>query len=86
MSRQALPLPSPDQARGMCRGNGRSAVIRYLRGQGCSAPEIATHLHVSPDEVRRTLRRPVNPSYLCAPAPTAYRWQQRGIGGRWVKS
>jgi len=62
MTRPAYPLPTPDQARGMYRGKGRSAVIRYLRGQGCSAPEIADHLKVDTAEVRRTLRRPAGRS------------------------
>jgi len=59
VSRAALPLPSADQVRGMRRGKGRSAVIRYLWGQGCALPEIAEHLRVPAGEVRRTILRPV---------------------------
>lgn len=54
-----LPLPSRDRIRAMPSGRARAGVIRMLYAARCSLAEIAEHLHVGIDEVRRTLHRPV---------------------------
>lgn len=59
----ALPLPSPHAVAARCEGLGRAAVIRRLYGQRASVREIADWLHVSAEEVRRTLHRPVRMAF-----------------------
>lgn len=57
----ALDLPTAKQIARMREGRGRAAIIRRLYGQRVSVQEIADWLHVSVEEVRRTLHRPVRP-------------------------
>ncbi|SDX52246.1 hypothetical protein SAMN05421681_10610 [Lysobacter enzymogenes] len=54
----AIPLPSPWRVRQLPLGERRSRQIRALYAERCSPAEIAAHLQIGVDEVRRTLHRP----------------------------
>jgi len=52
------PLPTANQARAMRRGWGAAAVVRFLRGQGCSLDELTQGLGLTPSRVRQILNTP----------------------------
>lgn len=53
-------LPSAWRVHALPKGRARARAIRTLYGQRCNVEEIAAGLSITADEVRRTLRRPLD--------------------------